>query len=365
MRVTEIDTSLYHTLLEEKVRGVVSTFAEFNIPEVEVFESTPEHFRMRAEFRVWHDGDDLYHIMFDKENKEKYRVDKMPAASTLINDVMRDLLSYLKPSSILRSKLFQIDYLSTLSGEIVVSLLYHRQLDETWEQAVQELLKQLRTQYTINIIGRARKQKLVFDEEFVTEQLTIKDKVFAFRHIENSFTQPNALVNQKMIEWSIDKTGKCSHDLLELYCGLGNFTLPLAQNFNRVLATEISKSSVQAAHHNLEINGIKNVNVIRMSSEEFTEAMSGKRTFQRLQGLDLKQFDCKTVLVDPPRSGVDDDTINLINQYDNIVYISCNPETLFDNLKTLTLTHQIANFAVFDQFPYTDHLECGVYLKKL
>ena len=118
MRVTEIDTSLYHTLLEEKVRGVVSTFAEFNIPEVEVFESTPEHFRMRAEFRVWHDGDDLYHIMFDKENKEKYRVDMMPAASTLINDVMRDLISYLKPSSILRSKLFQIDYLSTLSGEI-------------------------------------------------------------------------------------------------------------------------------------------------------------------------------------------------------------------------------------------------------
>ena len=334
------------------------------LPKIEVFKSDNCHYRMRAEFRVWHEGDDLYHIMFDSKSKEKYRVDQMPAASKLINEVMIDLMLYLRPSVTLRSRLFQIDYLSTLSDEITVSLLYHRQLDDEWSAAIEALLIELRKKYTINIIGRARKQKLVHDKDYVTESLVVNGKTFQFQQIENSFTQPNAKVNQKMIEWALSKTGNNNHDLLELYCGLGNFTLPLAQNFNQVLATEISKSSVNAANTNIALNDIKNVTIIRMASEEFTQAMNEERVFKRLNGLDLKSFDCKTVLVDPPRSGVDPETIKLINQYQNIVYISCNPETLKENLVELSKTHNISDFAVFDQFPYTSHLECGVYLEQ-
>lgn len=51
--------------------------------------------------------------------------------------------------------------------------------------------------------------------------------------------------------------------------------------------------------------------------------------------------------------------------FDNIVYISCNPVTLYQNIKEILKTHKIINFAVFDQFPYTGHLECGVYLKRI
>jgi tRNA (uracil-5-)-methyltransferase len=70
-------------------------------------------------------------------------------------------------------------------------------------------------------------------------------------------------------------------------------------------------------------------------------------------------------LVDPPRSGLDENTLNMISQYENIVYISCNPDTLKLNLNTLLLTHVITRFALFDQFPYTHHAECGVYLQKM
>lgn len=72
-------------------------------------------------------------------------------------------------------------------------------------------------------------------------------------------------------------------DLLELYCGNGNFSLALAQNFERVLATELAKPSVEAAQFNIAANQIGNVQIIRMSAEEFTQAMEGKREFNRLK----------------------------------------------------------------------------------
>lgn len=364
MRPTEIDSSDYQNLLNKKAGQLKMRFSGFDCPELEVFPSAPVNYRMRAEFRVWHQGDELFHIMFDPTNKEKYRVDTFPPASKLINAVMQDLMPLLKSDDCARRKLYQIDYLSTLSGQILISLIYHRPLDEQWQESITPVLAELRKKYHIDIVGRARKQQWHLDRNFVVETLQIKGKTLHFKQIENSFTQPNASVNQKMIEWALDTTKACDGDLLELYCGLGNFTLPLAQNFNQVLATEISKASVAAANDNLTLNQVDNVTVIRMSSEEFTQALNGERTFRRLQGLDIQSFNCNTVLVDPPRAGLDPDTCNLVSQYDNIVYISCNPETLLNNLRSLNQTHSIERFALFDQFPYTHHTECGVFLQR-
>jgi len=81
-----------------------------------------------------------------------------------------------------------------------------------------------------------------------------------------------------------------------------------------------------------------------------------------LQGIDLKSYECNTILVDPPRAGLDPATLSMIQAYDQILYISCNPETLCDNLQTLCQTHTIARCALFDQFPFTHHMESGVWL---
>jgi len=153
-------------------------------------------------------------------------------------------------------------------------------------------------------------------------------------------------------------------DLLELYCGGGTFTAALAQNFRTVLATEISKASVALAQANFKENDIKNVKVVRLSSEEFTDAYVNKRPFKRLQEADVKleDFDIRTVLVDPPRSGLDDATCELLSRFERIVYISCCPETLARDVAKLQATHTVQRAAAFDQFPYTHHLESGVYL---
>lgn len=355
----------YDAQLEEKVTRLQTLMTPFAAPEVDVFRSPVSHYRMRAEFRLWHEGDDLYHIIFDQQTRKRIRVDSFPAASQLINALMPRLIAAVRDNKTLRHKLFQVDYLSTLSNQIVVSMLYHRALTEEWQQEAEALRDALRAEgFDVQLIGRATKTKICLDRDYVDECLPVAGKDIIYRQVENSFTQPNAAMNIQMLEWALEVTKDSSGDLLELYCGNGNFSLALARNFNRVLATEIAKPSVASAQYNIAVNNIDNVQIIRMSAEEFTEAMKGKRQFRRLEGIDLQSYQCETIFVDPPRSGLDADTVKMVQAYPRILYISCNPQTLCENLATLSETHTVEKLALFDQFPYTHHMECGVLLTR-
>ncbi|UQY43962.1 tRNA (uridine(54)-C5)-methyltransferase TrmA [Erwinia sp. PK3-005] len=365
MTPEKLPVEQYETQLAEKTTRLQNMMAPFSAPAVEVYRSPVSHYRMRAEFRIWHEGDDLYHIIFDQQTRDRIRVDRFPAASELINQLMPLMIAAIRGNDALRRKLFQIDYLSTMSGQVVISLLYHRKLDEAWQQAAQTLRDGLRAQgFDLQLIGRATKTKICLDRDYVDERLPVAGREMIYRQIENSFTQPNAAMNIQMLEWALDVTKESSGDLLELYCGNGNFSLALARNFRRVLATEIAKPSVAAAQYNIAANQIDNVQIIRMAAEEFTQAMNGVRTFNRLQGIELQDYQCETIFVDPPRSGLDEETVKLVQGYPQILYISCNPETLCANLETLAQTHSITRLALFDQFPYTHHMECGVLLTR-
>ncbi|HHQ4762125.1 tRNA (uridine(54)-C5)-methyltransferase TrmA [Aeromonas veronii] len=355
----------YQAQLDEKRARLTELFAGFTLPALEVHSSPAEYYRMRAEFRIWHEGDDLFHCMYAPATKEIIKIDHFPTASRLINQLMPLLLEGLRPHPVLRRKLFQIDYLSTQSGQIIVSLLYHRKLEAEWQQAAEALQADLRAKgVELQLIGRAHKQKICLGDDFVIEQLNVAGRQLIYKQVENSFTQPNAAINEQMLAWALDVTKGSEGDLLELYCGNGNFSIALAQNFRKVLATEIAKPSVDSAQFNIAANGVDNLIILRMSAEEFTMAMRGEREFNRLKGVDLKSYQCNTIFVDPPRAGLDDATVKLVQEYDNILYISCNPETLQANMAVLGETHEIARFALFDQFPWTHHMEAGVYLRR-
>ena len=361
MPLSKVDPNNYQQQLDLKAIKIRKQFANYHPPTLEVFDSAPLNYRMRAEFKIWHDDQDSHYVMFKPgEPKKPHRIDRFPIGSSIINDLMPVIMSEIKQHVELREKLFQCEFLTTLSGEALVTLIYHKKLDEQW----QRLAKKLEAKLKISIIGRSRKQKLVLSKEFVTESLLVNDQSFLFQQVESGFTQPNAGVNQKMLGWALQQSKGMGGDLIELYCGNGNFTAVLAQNFNSVLATEISKTSVRSALHNFDLNNIDNVRIARMSSEEFSSALLGTRAFRRLADIDLESYHFSTVLVDPPRAGLDDNTIELISRFDNIIYISCNPNTLHDNLESICKTHNIEQFAIFDQFPYTDHIECGVMLKR-
>jgi len=274
--------------------------------------------------------------------------------------LMPEMLSRINASTQLKHKLYQAEFLSTTTNQSLVSLIYHKLLSDEWEEQATLLAKDL----GCSIIGRSRGQKRIIGEDFVIETFDINGKTFSYQQIENSFTQPNASVCRHMLIWASECTTSIGGDLLELYCGNGNFTLPLSNNFRKVLATEISKVSVKSAQHNMRINNCHNIQIARMSSEEFTQALNRERTFRRLKDISLDEYDFTTIFLDPPRAGLDPATESLASRFDNILYISCNPDTLSQNLSNLCKTHAIERMALFDQFPYTEHRECGVLLKR-
>tara|TARA_R110002124_G_scaffold114770_1_gene270277 strand:+ start:12092 stop:13180 length:1089 start_codon:yes stop_codon:yes gene_type:complete len=359
--VQTINPDNYQQQLDEKLKELHTTFRDIPLPEkIEVYPSEPLHFRMRAEFRIWHENGLAHFAMNEPGQKTPYIITEFPIGSVLINRLMTALAIEINASSILSRRLFSVEFLTTLSGDALITLLYHRKLDDEWQSAAEALQQRI----GVAIIGRSRKQKIILERDYVLERLHVDNKYYQYQQIEGGFTQPNANINQNMLAWSLDKTSDCSGDLLELYCGNGNFTCVLAQNFNRVLATEISKISVRSATANLYSNSIDNVTIVRMSSEDFCQALDGVRPFRRLQHIDLDSYSFSTLFLDPPRAGLDDLTLQLAMKFDNILYISCNPLTLRENLKVIGNSHRIEHFAVFDQFPYTHHLECGVLLKK-
>ena len=363
MPLSAVNPDRYQQLLDAKVARVSSLLAPYSPPAPVVYPSAPTGFRMRAEFRLWHEADDLNYVMFRRDDPATpVSIVDFPIACDRIRQLMPVLRAELKADDILRRKLFQVEFLSTLAGETLVTLVYHRKLLPDWEAAATRLADELQ----VAVVGRSRKQKIVLGASFVRESLTVEGRTYCYRQYEQAFTQPNAGVNIAMLTWACERAAAAPGNLLELYCGNGNFTLPLARHFDQVIATELAKASVRAARENLDANGIDNVRIVRLSAQEVVQAMRGEREFRRLAELPqpLANYDLRTLLVDPPRAGLDEHTLRMASEFEAIIYISCNPETLADNLLRLSQTHRIERLALFDQFPYTEHMECGVFLRR-
>jgi len=349
----------YEAQLGEKIKGTQKLFVPFTDIEYDVFLSPHEGFRFRSEFKIYHDNGDIYYAMYNKE-KRLFKIDECLIVNSEIQKLFTPLLQQVKKLNIAH-KLFAVEFLSTTTKEMIITLIYHRKLDEEWEKSAKTLLQELQVE---GIIGRSRKQKIVIEKDRVVEDFSVNEKIYKFVYIENSFTQPNPYTNRSMLQWVSDQSRNIDGDLLELYCGAGNFTLILSEHFERVLATEISKTSIAAARKNCEINDITNIEFIRMSSEDFVQASNKVREFNRLKEIDLESYTFSSVFVDPPRSGLDDTTRDLASKFENILYISCNPETLARDVEYFKNTHKIVAMAFFDQFAYTPHLEMGLHLVK-
>ncbi len=349
----------YEAQLKEKVELNSGKFLSFYNGKLSIFKSLDAHYRARSEFKIWHKEDEIHYAMNHIKQEGVVLVDECPQVNEYIVFLMPKLLDAVLEMDI-GFKLFGADFLSSSSGEIVVSLLYHRKLDSLWFEAAQKVSQKL----GIYIIGRSRKQKLVVGQDYIVENLNIDGDIYSFKQIENSFTQPNPRVNEQMISWAMKNFSKMHGDLLELYCGAGNFTIPFSKKFNKILATEISKSSISAAKENMLLNDVTNIEFLRMSVEEFVQALDGVREFTRMKDIDIESYDIKSIFVDPPRTGMDEISCEFASRYEHILYISCNPQTLLRDLELLSKTHDVEDMALFDQFPYTHHVEMGAKLTK-
>ncbi|MCL5669165.1 MAG: 23S rRNA (uracil(1939)-C(5))-methyltransferase RlmD [Gammaproteobacteria bacterium] len=169
------------------------------------------------------------------------------------------------------------------------------------------------------------------------------------------FVQINADVNRAMISRVIELLAPKAHErVLDLFCGLGNFTLPLARHAGQVTGVEGEAKLIQRAQDNAQRNGISNA---AFYAADLSQDLSG-------QPWAKQRFD--KILLDPPRTGA----LEIIQQLPafgatRIVYVSCNPATLARDARALTENgYTLMSAGVLDMFPHTTHVESIALFEK-
>lgn len=163
------------------------------------------------------------------------------------------------------------------------------------------------------------------------------------------FTQVNAAINRRMVDRVLDALEPHPGDtVLDLFCGLGNFTLPLARRSAFVVGVEGSQESVIRARQNAEINGITNV---EFHVADLTRPMDGVPWANRCY---------PKVLLDPSRAGAQQ-ILAYASKWKaaRMIYVSCNPSTLARDAGILVhrLGYRLVRAGVMDMFPHTAHVE--------
>jgi len=163
------------------------------------------------------------------------------------------------------------------------------------------------------------------------------------------FTQVNYAINRQMVARAIEALQLTQQDrVLDLFCGLGNFTLPLATQAGLVVGVEGDLPLVRHAKENARLNGIQNVEFhVADLSKDLKDAPWSKQKFNK-------------ILLDPSRAGASEVLHNFKHwQPERIVYVSCNPSTLARDAGILVneLGYKLVKAGVMDMFPQTAHVE--------
>ena len=194
------------------------------------------------------------------------------------------------------------------------------------------------------ILGIILNNKTIYGENHFMEKI---DNLY-FDVSYDAFFQVNNFINNKLFE--IIKENVSGENILDLYSGVGTLSIMASQNASIVYAIEVNENAVKNALLNAKINKIKNVNFILGKVEDKINLINDK---------------IDTVIVDPPRSGLDKKTIDYLKKINasKIIYISCDTQSLAKNLNDLINDYTVEKLYLLDMFSYTYHVECVCVLK--
>ena len=169
---------------------------------------------------------------------------------------------------------------------------------------------------------------------------------------KDSFFQVNPSITEKIyneIRNNIKKLN--SNNVLDLYCGTGTIGIYIADLVDKVIGIEVVSDAIEDARYNKKINNIDNI-IFKLGKVE-----------DKIKEIDIN---IDAIIVDPPRIGLHKKVIEVINKIKpkNIIYISCNPNTLVRDLKLLENAYNIEHIKPYDMFPNTYHVECVCVLNR-
>lgn len=178
---------------------------------------------------------------------------------------------------------------------------------------------------------------------------------YTFKISPMSFYQVNPVQAEVLYNTAIEMAKLSKEDILfDLYCGIGTIGIFASTYVKKVYGIEIVEEAIKDAKENAKINNIENI--------EFY-AGDVEKVFSNL--MEKKQIYPDVIIVDPPRKGLDKNTINniLAVQPKKVVYISCNPATMVRDMKLLEEKYEVNEIQPVDMFPFTSHVECVAVLQ--
>ena len=240
------------------------------------------------------------------------------------------------------------------------------------------------------VVGRTKGDRRVSNnssEDFVVEEMEIKDaasnetsRILRYKQPEGSFSNPNGDIAEMTANWlcrameTDEIAAQPARSFVEFYCGNMNHGCYLAKYFPRgkVIGVERDENLCRAAKVNLEMNSIGNGTIINAPAEIvarrfLSRLQKKKRGEENIEGEEYPFTENDFILVDPPRAGLDEITLDLVREFKDIIYISCDARSLARDLgeKKLSETHRVKRLAAFDHFPWhADFLEVVCQLEK-
>ncbi len=242
------------------------------------------------------------------------------------------------------------------SSELLLSFVLKKRPNRAQLKNIRDLANELKAMnpclmgITCNI--NSHRGNVILGEETLLiggrESLSEDLAGLSFRYSSTAFFQINTFQAENLFSYSCDEALVNDTDsVLELYSGVGVLTSMLASRACRVTAVEEWSSSVESMKQNLIRNSLLNVSVVQGKVEDVTG--------------ELKDQNHDIVVLDPPRSGCDEQVIDLIKEVNpsRIIYISCNPATLARDISRLFSSgnYILQKVKPFDMFPHTSHVE--------
>lgn len=208
---------------------------------------------------------------------------------------------------------------------------------------IKTIIKNVNTKNTNVILGTENIN--IYGNGHITDKLGD----YTFNISPLSFYQVNPIQAEKLYNIGVQAAEITKNDIVfDLYCGIGTISIFMAKYAKKVYGIEIINQAINDAKENAKINDINNIEFICGDTEKVVDDL-----------INNKKIIPNVVMVDPPRKGLDDNTINNILKIrpKKFIYISCNPATLVRDLSKLEKIYQIKQIQPVDMFPYTSHIE--------
>lgn len=306
--------------------------------------SPPWHYRRRARLGVKYVFGKNRVLVGFRERAGPYLTDMLrcPVLKSPLDALLGPLSELIEKSSV-RDQLPQIE---AAVGDGVVALVFRVLADPT--DADTEAFRAFGARHDIDLYWQRGGPGTVTPVDRA-RPLTYRLAEFGltFEFLPTDFVQVNAAINAELVATAIRLAAVQPTDrVLDLYCGLGNFSLPLAQRASALLGVEGDAGLVARALRNASQNGIHNARFVTAN------LMAPGWGFYR------ERWD--VVVLDPPRTGAETPVAELDSSGTrSIVYVSCHPATLARDARLLVDKHRfkLRTARVFDMFPHTHHVE--------